>query len=333
MPSKKGCLIGCGSITLLLIALIVGLGIWMSTGRDEFQMSPYHPFRSLEAKEKFLASYDSAAKKWPVPSTTRLVDTSYGKTYVRISGPVDAPPLVLLHGIGGNSLQWIPNIKALSAHYRTYAVDNIYDFGRSVYTRPMRSPDDFVSWLNELFDALALGDRVNIMGLSYGGWIAAQYALRHQNRLDKMVLIAPVCTVEPLSFQWIARAVLCAIPIRYFTKSFLYWLLEDLSKSGKAGKAILEEHIDAAYLAAHSFRSKRMVNPTVLGDDELQGIRVPTLFMVGENEKIYSAHKAIERLKKTAPQIETALIPRAGHDLTIVQTEMVDRKILEFLRK
>jgi len=212
-------------------------------------------------------------------------------------------------------------------------VDNIYDFSRSVYTRPMRSPDDFVSWLNELFDALALGDRVNIMGLSYGGWIAAQYALRHQNRLDKMVLIAPVCTVEPLSFQWIARAVLCAIPIRYFTKSFLYWLLEDLSKSGKAGKAILEEHIDAAYLAAHSFRSKRMVNPTVLGDDELQGIRVPTLFMVGENEKIYSAHKAIERLKKTAPQIETALIPRAGHDLTIVQTEMVDRKILEFLRK
>jgi pimeloyl-ACP methyl ester carboxylesterase len=333
MPSKKGCLIGCGSITFFLVAVIVGLGIWISAGQDEFQMSPYHPFRSVEAKEKFLESYDSAAKKWPVPSTTKLIETSYGKTYVRVSGPIDAPPLVLLHGIGGNSLQWIPNIKALSAHYCTYAVDNIYDFGRSVYTRPMHSPDDFVSWLDELFDALELGDRVNIMGLSYGGWIAAQYALRHQNRLDKMVLIAPVCTVQPLSFQWIARAVLCAIPIRYFTKSFLYWLLEDLSKSGKAGKAILEGHIDQAYLAAHSFQSKRMVNPTVLSDDELRRIRVPTLFMVGENEKIYSAKEAADRLWKVAPQIRIELIPKAGHDLTIVQTKMVNKKILEFLRK
>lgn len=333
MPSKKGCLIGCGSITLLLVAVIVGLGVWMSAGQDEFQMSAYHPFRSAEAKQKFLASYDSAAKKWPIPSTTRLVDTSYGKTFVRISGPVGAPPLVLLHGIGGNSLQWIPNIKALSQQYRTYAIDNIYDFGRSVYTRPMHSPDDFISWLDELLDALELWDKINVIGLSYGGWIAAQYALRHQNRLNKMVLIAPVCTVMPLSFEWIARAVLCAIPVRYFTKSFLYWLLEDLSKSGKEGKAILEEHIDAAYLAAHSFRSKRLVDPTVLSDDELRGIRAPTLFMVGENEKIYSAKEAIERLKKLAPQIETALIPNAGHDLTIVQTEMVDQKVLEFFGK
>ncbi len=333
MPRKKAYFIGCGSIALLLIAVIAGLGIWMAAGQDDFQMSAHHPFRSAQAKEQFLNSYDSAALKWPVQAETRLLATSYGKTYVRISGPTDAPPLVLLHGIGGNSLQWVPNIDALSRHYRTYAIDNIYDFGRSVYTRPIQSPDDFVNWLNELFDALKLGDKVNIMGLSYGGWIASQYALRFPDRINKMVLLAPVCTVAPLSFQWIARAVLCAIPSRYFTKSFLYWLLEDLSKSGPAGKAILEGHIDAAYLAAHSFQSKRMVDPTVLSDDELRGLKVPTLFVVGENEKIFSAHEAIERLKKVAPQIKIALIPNAGHDLTIVQTEMVNQKVLDFLRE
>jgi pimeloyl-ACP methyl ester carboxylesterase len=333
MPRKKAFLIGCGSITLLFVIVIVGLGIWISSGQDDFQISAHHPFRSADAKENFLKSYDMAARKWPVRSETRLVDISYGQTFVRISGSADAPPLVLLHGIGGNSLQWIPNVKALSQHYRIYAIDNIYDFGRSIYARSIQSPDDFVQWLDELFDALELDGKVNIMGLSYGGWIASQYALQHLDRLNKLVLIAPVCTVAPLSFQWIARAVLCAIPSRYFTESFLYWLLEDLAKSDPEGKAALEEHIDAAYLAAHSFKSKRMVEPTVLTDDELRGIKVPTLFMVGENEKIYSAQEAIERLKRVAPQIKIELIHGAGHDLTIVQAEMLNQKVLEFLRK
>jgi len=59
---------------------------------------------------------------------------------------------------------------------------------------------------------------------------------------------------------------------------------------------------------------------------------VPTLFLVGENEKIYSAKKAVQRLNEVAPQIETEVIPNAGHDLTIVQAEMVNRKVLEFLK-
>ncbi|GAH54730.1 unnamed protein product, partial [marine sediment metagenome] len=68
-------------------------------------------------------------------------------------------------------MQWLPNIEALSEYYRTYAVDNIYDYGRSVYTRTIKSPDDFVNWLDELFSILELGDNINLMGLSYGGWL------------------------------------------------------------------------------------------------------------------------------------------------------------------
>jgi pimeloyl-ACP methyl ester carboxylesterase len=76
-----------------------------------------------------------------------------------------------------------------------------------------------------------------------------------------------------------------------------------------------------------------LVNPTVLNDDELQRIKMPTLFLVGEHEKIYSAQKAIQRLHKVAPQIKAEVIPNAGHDLTIVQTEMVNTKVLEFLKQ
>jgi len=102
-------------------------------------------------------------------------------------------------GGGSSSLMWIPNIETLSRHYRTYAVDNIYDFGRSVYSREFTGADDFTVWLDELLDSLGLENDVNMAGLSYGGWLAGEYALRHPGRIRKAVLLAPAATILPLS--------------------------------------------------------------------------------------------------------------------------------------
>ncbi len=321
---------GCGVAVGLGVILTVGLAAWLFSGSGD-KGSPHHPFRSAAAKERYLELYDSRAREWPVPSDTTTVSTSLGPTFVRISGPDSAPPLVLLHGAGGNSLQWRPNVAALSERHRSYAVDVIYDYGRSVYTSVPTSADDFTSWLDELFDALELGDSISLVGLSYGGWLASQYAVRFPNRLDRVVLLAPAGTVLPLSFSWIRRAMLCVLPSRHFTSSFLYWLLQDLATKDAAGQEFLEQEIDAAYLAIRSYKLTRLVNPSVLTDTQLQGIRVPTLFLVGENEKIYRALAAIERLNTVAPQIETQVIPDAGHDLTVVQTKLVNRRIVQFL--
>jgi len=58
-----------------------------------------------------------------------------------------------------------------------------------------------------------------------------------------------------------------------------------------------------------------------------------TLYLVGENENLYSAQKAVQRLNQVAPQIKIETIPNAGHDLTFLQAEMVNRKILDFLKQ
>lgn len=326
-------LIGCGTIKILVVAIVIGVGVWLFSVPGSMEMSAYHPFRSPKAKEQYLKLYDMRAKKWPVVSEPRTVDTFYGQTFVRISGPDGALPLVLLHGAGGNSLQWVSNIEALSEYYRTYAVDGIYDHGRSVYTRSIKSPDDFVNWLDELFSALDLGDNINLMGLSYGGWLTSQYALHFPDRLNKIVLLAPAGTVLPLRLEWMIRAILCLVPHRYFTKSFMFWLLEDVAQKDEASRIMIEEEVDIAFMAIRCFKQKRSVNPTVLEDKELQSIEVPTLYLVGENEKIYSAQKAIQRLNKVAPHIKAEIIPNAGHDLTIVQAEMVNKKVLEFLKQ
>ncbi len=332
-PIIKFFFTGCATITVLVVAMIIGVSVWLFSGPKDIEMTAYHPFRSATAKEQFFKLYDMRAKKWPVDSETRLEDTFYGQTFVRISGPVGAPPLVLLHGAAGNSLQWMPNIEALSKSYRVYAVDIIYDYGRSTYTQIIKNPDELVNWLDELFSAFELDSHINLMGLSYGGWLTCQYALRFPGRLDKIVLLAPAGTVLPLRLEWIMRAVLCLVPHRYFTKSFMYWLLEDLAQKDEASRIMLEGEVDAAFLRLRCFKPSRLVNPTVLEDEELQSIKVPTLYLVGEHEKIYSAQKAIQRLHKAAPHIKAEVIPNAGHDLTIVQAEMVNTKVLEFLKQ
>jgi pimeloyl-ACP methyl ester carboxylesterase len=332
-PIFKFLFIGCAIVMALAAAMIIGVGIWLSSGPEDIEMTAYHPFRSAAAKEQYLKLYEMRAQKWPVDSQTRFVDTPYGQTFVRISGPVDAPPLVLLHGAGGNSLQWIPNIEALARSYRVYAVDNIYDYGRSIYTQIIKNPDDYVNWLDALFSALELGNHIKLMGLSYGSWLTSQYALRFPDRLDKIVLLAPAGIVLPIRLEWMMRAVLCFVPHRYFTRSFMYWLLEDFAQKDEASRILLEKEVDAVFVSMRCFKPIRLVNPTVLEDAELKSIKVPALFLVGENEKIYSAQKAIQRLHKVAPQIKTEIFPDAGHDVTFVQAQIVNAKVLEFLKQ
>jgi pimeloyl-ACP methyl ester carboxylesterase len=113
----------------------------------------------------------------------------------------------------------------------------------------------------------------------------------------------------------------------------MYWLLDDLAQKDEASRTMLEEEVDAAFVRIRCFKPIRLVNPTVLEDEELQSIKVPTLYLVGEHERIYSAQQAIQRLHKVAPYIKAEVIPNAGHDLTIVQAEMVNTKVLEFLKQ
>lgn len=319
------------------MVLVVALGIWVYTlrfsGPDAMEMSDYHPFRSPEAKEEYLKLYDEHAKLWPVASETKTVETSYGQTFVRISGRPDAPPLVLLPGGGGNSLMWAPNIAVLSERYRTYAVDDMYGYGRSVPTRTMEDSDDIVNWLDELFTALKLGDNINLTGISYGGWQTSQYALRFANRLDKIVLIAPAATIFPLSGEWVKHAILMMIPLRYFVKNTVFWIFEDLVQQDDESRRFVEDWVEEIFVALGCFKFKMLVPPTVLTDQELKSIKVPTLFLVGENERIYSAQAAVQRLNDVAPRINTEIIPDCGHDIWIVQTETVNRKVLEFLKR
>jgi pimeloyl-ACP methyl ester carboxylesterase len=319
-------------LTAIFLAMNVALPLLIANLALS-EMTPYHPFRSEKAKQRYLSFYDLHAEKWPVESETLMVDTSYGQTFVRISGPVDAPPLVLMHGANATSLSWIPNIEGLSQNYRTYAVDSIYDIGRSVFTKIFKAPHEFVDWMDELFSALELGDNINLMGLSYGGWLTSQYALEHPERIDKIVLLAPAATVLQLGPGFLKPALISILPHRHFVKKGVYPILEDLFNKDETTREFAEYWVDHLDLGLRSFKPKMLVSPTVLTDADWKRFTMPVLFLVGENEKIYSPGKAVERLNSVAPQIKTEIILGAGHDLSAVQAEIVNQKILDFLEK
>lgn len=325
--------IGCGAVVgiLLLLGLWIGYQIYQTT--RPIQLSHHHPFRSPAKKERYLAHYDARAEAWPWPSTTRMVHTSWGATFVRVNGPPEGPPLVLVPGANATSLMWLPNVEALSRGHRVYAMDAIYDVGKSVNVRHPKIPTDVVAWLVEVFDGLGLGDEVNLVGMSYGGWVASQFALEHPQRLERLVLVAPAATVLPLSTDFIKRGLLCMIPHRRFVRDMVHWALADAAAGSAEDRRMVDDAVDDAWIGLRSFKPRPQIHPTILSDEELANLAPPTLFLVGENEVIYSgsAADAVERLNEVAPRITTEILPDCGHDLTLVQADLVNELILEFL--
>ncbi|MGC4051979.1 MAG: alpha/beta hydrolase [Paludibaculum sp.] len=290
----------------------------------------YYPYRTAAMKEEYLAHYDAVAQKeWPMPSETRMAPTTHGSTFVRINGPADAPPLMLLPGAGATSLMWTRNIQALSREFRTYAVDQVGELGRSTCQQPFRNLDDLIVWLDELITALGLQGGLNLMGLSYGGALTAQYALRHPQRVNKAVLLAPGATVYRLSLEFAARMVLVVVNSRKFLPKLVDWMFEDAARVDP--QWLRETMVELSY-NMNVMQPRKTPIPPVVKDEQWQELRVPTLFLVGEHETIYPAEKAVRRMRRVAPRMTSEVIPGAGHDLHVAQPDLVCRRIVEFLR-
>ncbi len=304
-----------------------------SEARDDgAPVEPWHPFRSAEARQAYLSFYDERARRWPIPSDSRMVATTFGDTFVRVQGPVDGPPMVLLPGDSETSLSWRPVIEAFAAEHRVYAADHINDLGRSVYRREPRRPDDLVRWLDELLDELGVQD-VRLVAHSYGAWIAALFALESPERLHRLVLLSPPATVLRSRLGLLARAILYGtFPRRPIVRRYLYWYAPDCV-SDEATRPVIDEMIEEDLLARRCFKIKKreLVRPTVLSDDDWRRLAVPTLYLIGRNDVSYSAERAVHRLATVAPQVKTA-ITDGDHHLTITQPDWVIQRVLGFLK-
>jgi pimeloyl-ACP methyl ester carboxylesterase len=305
----------CPALSLLLI---------LCTCSSRVKYTPWHPFKSERARQEYLSHYDRREKEWPIPFESKMVKTTFGETYVRISGPDGTPPLILLPGVGTCSMMWMPLIEGLSQRHRTFAVDNITDIGRSVSSRPLKHSSDYTQWLDELFTALNLRDTINLMGGSYGAFFASKYALDHPERISRIILAAPAAVVAPVRPAFFIRALL-GLTNRSLRRKFSFWLSGDWADSLTVEKiGVIDNDIDNTKIGMRCFKSQNTVWPKVLTDEELQRLKMPVLYVVGSREVACSATKAVHRLKQVAPSITISVIPGAGHTFRGHEKELVD---------
>jgi pimeloyl-ACP methyl ester carboxylesterase len=276
-------------------------------------MANLSPFRGPRQRAQFIAAYDSVLRSWPVPFEERNVETACGYTHVVVSGDPSAPPLVLLHGGRTTSAMWSPIIAAMSDRYRCYCIDTITDANQSVATKRISSAGQYVDWLRQVFAALDIVS-ARFTGLSYGGWLAAQLALRAPERVSHLVLLTPAGTLAPLSAQFCVKFMIASLlrsPSRI--RRFQQWL----SSTPDASSDPSVNLIAVSMLTSRPLRLVRL--PSVLTDDELRRITMPVTVLIGDRDVIYRGgpQAALARAQQLIPYVRTQLLPGANHSLTV----------------
>lgn len=281
-------------------------------------------FKSSKGEDEYASAYDSVLKLWPVPFEEYDVMTRFGTTHIIASGSKGSPSLLVLHATGTSSTMWFPNIGALSSSYRVYAIDIIGEPGKSQQSSLLKNREDCANWLGEVMQGLGL-KRTNIAGSSYGGWHTLNFSLFFPDRISKIVALAPVASILPYSWPVLLLLRLTPYlplkpnPLRnFFNRDF--HLNELFARQFASGV----KHFRYA-------NPKKSIFPNVFSDVELSRIDVPTLFIVGENEVIYDPFAAIEKVNRLMPDVETKLVPNAGHLVSMEQHALVNKHILKFL--
>jgi pimeloyl-ACP methyl ester carboxylesterase len=297
-----------------------GKSRWKSTRAEE-------KFRSLYAE----ATADACAEQeraGHLPVHTTDVSSRYGTTRCLHRGG-SGEPLVLLHGQMGSWLGWTPLLAELAGR-DVYALDTVGDPGGSSQTAPIESVDDLVSWLEDVLDELAL-DHPVLAGMSYGGWIAAQFAARHSPRLSSLILLEPAIgeiTKGRVLRQGmkVASAQLLPPPLKRRT-----------ARSIDAEPLVMDPRVRRTpALAFRRFDRRlpvyaRLDDPTP--DATLAAIAIPTLLVLGGRSELHDITKVADKAQRLVNDLELHVIDGASHALPVTRPEQVAALMTPFLAR
>ena len=116
------------------------------------------------------------------------------KVYYECHGE-SGQPLVVLNGLMMSTTSWKPFVADFSRNNRLVLVDFL-DQGRSSRMTESYGHDVQIRLVDALLDELGW-EKANIMGLSYGGNIAIQYALAHPQRVRRLILANSASRTSP----------------------------------------------------------------------------------------------------------------------------------------
>jgi 3-oxoadipate enol-lactonase len=239
------------------------------------------------------------------------------------------PAVVLIHGGLVDSRLWDEQMKPLSKRFRVVRYD-LRGYGRSAAPTAQFWPTED---LRALLDFLKI-EKATIVGLSLGGIIAADFALEHPDRVERLVLVGAGLRGDkqpPDEKSMNAYRVGAAEgPEKYFEAFLQADLLAGLRDRPKAREAMrrmmVENHKALAYLRTGLSQSPEP--PTI---ERLGQIKAPTLVIIGSLDSM-NLRNIADTLAANIPGARKVTIPGASHHPPVETPAEFNRVLLDFLK-
>jgi pyruvate dehydrogenase E2 component (dihydrolipoamide acetyltransferase) len=265
--------------------------------------------------EEFQANFvpEAAAEAGgPQPETVEVG----GRTlqYLKI-GEGEGPPVLLLHGFGGDINIWVFNQEALAEAGRTvYALD-LPGHGQSSKDVGEGNVDSFVDVVAGFMDEIGI-EKAHFVGHSMGGAIAGSFALAHPDRVASLVLVASAGLGEEINGDYIEGFI--AANRRKEMKNVLGMLFADpdLVNRQLIQDVMKFKRMDGVDEALRAVADKVFPDGKQADVPDLSGVEVPILAIWGREDNIVPhshaenlpEHARVEVLDDTGhmPQMEAA---------------------------
>jgi pimeloyl-ACP methyl ester carboxylesterase len=241
----------------------------------------------------------------------------------------DGEPLVMIMGLGFDKSGWRSQVGFFKRHFQVITFDNRgsgkSDKPAGPYSTGMMA-DDTVG----LMDYLHI-DKANILGVSMGGMIAQELAIKHPQRVGKLILGCTFAIHDDESGE--TREWDKALELReqgkispminlLFDKPFRRIIFTPLV-------SILSRRMGKAGALAFSAQREACLKHQTL--ERLTSIKAPTLVIVGNNDRVIKPTSS-EVLAKMIPGAKLAKIENGSHTFPIEMTARFNGEVLNFLK-
>jgi len=241
-------------------------------------------------------------------------------------------PLLLAHGFPLDHSMWAGQLTGLSDACRVIAPD-LRGFGSSDVVPGVATMQQMADDLAGVLDTLSIRQPVAFCGLSMGGYVAWQFALRHRSRLSKLILCdtraiadTPEAAAGRLkTAEWVLTEGPGLVAEAMLPKLFAPDTAQNQPQVVEATRQVILQTKPAGIAAALHGLAQR---PDVT--EHLPRIDVPTLVICGEHDAI-SPPAEMEQFATKMPQARFVKIAGAGHMAPLEAPQAVNVAIKEFL--
>lgn len=249
-----------------------------------------------------------------------------------VRGAPEAPPLLMIRGLARTSRHWGAVLEELEPSFRLVLIDN-RGIGKSGVPLLPFSTADMADDAAALLDWLDL-DRASVLGVSLGGMIAQELALRHGDRVSRLVLgctRAGGGTGTPLDWRTALRLVapMRFPPERAIRETAALILSPDFQRESPQ---VVDEWVQIARELPPSRRGVLYQLFAAARHDasaRLGRLRMPTLVVTGDADVLIHADNSAH-LARVIPGARLATLPGAGHDFPTERPRETARLVREF---